>query len=69
LTWKTWLSKKRSFQARAACWCEASAISSCSRRVMPFSFAIFSAESPIVWPVEYSAIAGGTGIRSLGESF
>ena len=32
---------------------------------MPFSLAIFSADSPIESPVEYSAIAGGTGSRSL----
>ena len=34
---------------------------------MPFSLAIFSALSPIDMPVEYSAMAGGTGRRSRGE--
>ncbi len=33
---------------------------------MPFSLAIFSALWPMVRPVEYSAMAGGTGTRSLG---
>ena len=35
---------------------------------MSFSLAIFSADSPMVWPVVYSAIAGATGARSAGRS-
>ena len=35
---------------------------------MVFSFAIFSADSPIVSPVEGSAIAGVTGTRSFGRN-
>ena len=35
---------------------------------MSFSRAIFSHDCPIVWPVVYSAIAGGTGIRSEGRT-
>ena len=62
----TWESNTPAFHAAAARWCEASAISSCHAREMPFSLAIFSALSPMVRPVEYSAMAGGTGTRSLG---
>jgi hypothetical protein len=40
---------------------------SCSSREMPFSFAIFSADWPMVSPVEGSAIAGVSGTRSLGR--
>ena len=36
---------------------------------MRFSFAIFSADSPIVRPVESSLSAGGTGTRARGLSF
>src|SRR5438093_12707843 len=36
---------------------------------MRFSLAIFSADWPIVSPVEGSAIAGDTGIRSRGRLF
>jgi hypothetical protein len=35
---------------------------------MSFSLAIFSADSPMVWPVVYSAMAGATGARSAGRS-
>ena len=35
---------------------------------MPFSFAIFSADWPMVSPVEGSAIAGVTGTRSRGRA-
>src|SRR3954469_15003127 len=35
---------------------------------MSFSLAIFSADSPIVIPVVYSAMAGATGARSAGRS-
>ncbi len=44
-----------------------SANSSCASRVMPFSLAIFSADCPIVSPVDGSAMAGLTGMRSLGR--
>ena len=35
---------------------------------MPFSFAIFSADWPMLSPVEGSAIAGVTGTRSRGRA-
>src|SRR5262249_51872595 len=53
-------------QAAAAFLCERRANSSCAAREMPFSLAIFSADSPIVRPVDGSASAGGTGTRSRG---
>ena len=53
--------------AAAARWWLRSASWSCSSRLMPFSFAIFSADWPIVSPVEGSAIAGVTGTRSRGR--
>ena len=59
--------KAPSAQARAARVCERCAQASCASREMPFSLAIFSALSPIESPVEYSAMAGGTGNRSRGE--
>src|SRR6185295_4475336 len=49
-------------------WWDIRAISSWARREIAFSFAIFSADSPIVWPVVDSAIAGATGARSAGRS-
>jgi len=45
------------------------AIWSCSSREMWFSFAIFSADWPMVSPVEGSAIAGTSGVRSRGRTF
>ena len=51
--------------ACAARKCERCAQVSCASREIPFSFAIFSADSPMERPVEYSAIAGGTGRRSF----
>ena len=45
-----------------------SAIRSCSSREMPFSLAIFSADSPIVRPVDGSDTAGHSGTRSRGRS-
>ena len=47
--------------------CDPSAQRSCSSRPIPFSLAIRSAAWPIVSPVEYSAMAGATGIRSRGR--
>ena len=44
------------------------AIQSCSSRVMPFSRAIFSADWPMVRPVDGSAMAGAWGARSAGRS-
>ncbi len=41
---------------------------SCASRVMPFSFAIRSALSPIDSPVDGSAIAGVRGARSFGRT-
>ncbi len=38
-------------------------------RLIPFSFAIFSADWPIVSPVEGSAMAGVCGTKSRGRSF
>ena len=49
--------------------CERNAIRSCSSRVIPFSFAIFSADWPIVRPVEGSAMAGVSGTRSRRRTF
>ena len=49
----------------AALRCDASANSSCAAREIWFSFAIFSADSPIVSPVVGSAIAGVIGMKSL----
>ena len=51
-------------QAWAARKCDRCAHASCASREMPFSLAIFSADSPIESPVEYSAMEGGTGSRS-----
>ena len=45
-----------------------SAIRSCSSRVMPFSLAIFSADWPMVRPVDGSAMAGVSGTRSRGRT-
>ena len=49
--------------------CDASASASCASRVMPFSFAIFSADWPIVSPVVGSAMAGVIGTKSLARIF
>src|SRR5262249_32968602 len=46
----------------------ASASSSCASREMPFSLAIFSADSPIESPVVNSAMAGGFGESSAGRN-
>ena len=54
--------------AAAARWWLISASRSCSSRLMPFSLAIFSADCPIVSPVDGSAIAGVTGTRSRGRT-
>ena len=48
--------------------CEAKAIRSCSSRVTAFSLAIFSADWPIVRPVDGSAMAGASGTRSRGRT-
>ena len=64
----TSLRKVPSSQARAARVCDRWAQASCASREMPFSLAIFSALSPIESPVEYSAMAGGTGNRSRGDT-
>ena len=53
--------------AAAARWWLRSATSSCASRLMPFSFAIFSADCPMLSPVEGSAMAGVTGTRSRGR--
>ena len=58
-----------SFVPAAAFMCDASASSSCAARAMWFSFAIFSADCPIVSPVVGSAIAGVIGMRSRGRIF
>jgi hypothetical protein len=55
--------------AAAARWWLCSANLSCASRVMPFSLAIFSADSPMVRPVVDSAIAGASGARSFGRIF
>ena len=52
----------------AASSCERRAHASWSSREIPFSFAMRSADSPIVSPVVGSAIAGLTGMRSLGRT-
>ena len=57
-----------SVAAAAFLW-ERYAIWSCSSREMWFSFAIFSADWPMVRPVEGSAIAGTSGVRSAGRTF
>ena len=41
---------------------------SCSSRVIPFSRAIFSADWPMVRPVDGSAIAGASGARSRSRT-
>ena len=64
----TCAAKWPSFQAAAALRWEESAMASCSAREMWFSCAIFSALCPMVRPVEYSAMAGGTGTRSAACS-
>ena len=51
----------------AASWCERRAHASCVAREIWFSFAIRSAAAPIVSPVVGSAMAGATGIKSLGR--
>ena len=64
----TSFAKVPSAQALAARVCDRWAKASCASREMPFSLAIFSALSPIDSPVEYSAMAGGTGKRSRAET-
>ena len=51
----------------AAYWWLRNAQRSCASRPMWFSLAIFSADCPIDSPVEGSAMAGETGIRSRGR--
>ena len=52
----------------AARWWLISAYRSCASRVIPFSFAIRSADWPMVSPVDGSAMAGATGTRSRGRT-
>ena len=63
-------SRPSSVAAAALRWLR-KAIWSCSSREMPFSFAIFSADWPMVRPVDGSAIAGTSGVQvaraDLGE--
>ncbi len=59
------VSRPSSVPSAASRW-ERSAQRSCSSRLMPFSLAIRSALSPMVSPVEYSAMAGVVGTSSPG---
>ena len=60
------VSRPSSVPRAASSWLR-SAQRSCASRAMWFCFAIFSADWPIVSPVDGSAMAGETGTRSRGR--